>query len=94
MERNITGSSLPANIKCHKTITFRPSYAGLDGHILFLGSRQISGENQQNREKSAVFRLKKENFSTQKIWQGWSVKNAEKKIILTLYTPPEIFKDR
>jgi len=40
----------------------RPSYAGLGGNILFLGSRQFPGENQQNRDKSAVFRLKKEKI--------------------------------
>jgi len=59
----------------------------LGGHILFLGSRQFPGENQQNREKSAVFWLKKEKIYALNLWQGWIVKNAEKKIILTLYTP-------
>jgi len=51
-----------------ETITFRPSYAGLGGHILFLGSRQFPGENQQNREKSAVFWLKKEKKYALNLW--------------------------
>ena len=68
MERNIAASSLRQILNCHKTIMVRPSYAGLGGHILFLGSRQFPGENQQNRDKSAVFRLKKEKIYALNLW--------------------------
>ena len=37
-------------------------------HILFLGSRQFPGEYQQNREKSAVLRLKKEKKYALNLW--------------------------